>query len=143
MSLRIIPAPKHAVQISTTNGAPSVRSIPDPMRNGLQSVSAEVNGKHPLEARLKNWDETQQALKMESLMRVYGAQEPIRRGMEMKISGSDWRPAQLGGPSNFHLDILKGKDTTIEWEDVYKGTDNTEELPGFHAEMESKLKMNW
>lgn len=51
-------------------------------------MSADVNGRHPLEARLKNWDETQQALKMEGLMRVYGAQEPIRRGMEMKISGS-------------------------------------------------------
>lgn len=67
------------------------------MRNGLQSVSAEVNGRHPLEARLKNWDETQQALKMESLMRVYGAQEPIRRGMEMKISGS---VSLLGLPGN-------------------------------------------
>jgi proteasome maturation protein len=67
------------------------------MRNGLQSVSAEMNGRHPLEARLKNWDETQQALKMESLMRVYGAQEPIRRGMEMKISGS---VSLLGLPGN-------------------------------------------
>lgn len=51
-------------------------------------MSADVNGRHPLEARLKNWDETQQALKMEGLMRMYGAHEPIRRGMEMKISGS-------------------------------------------------------
>lgn len=51
-------------------------------------MSADVNGRHPLEVRLKNWGETQQALKMESLMRVYGAHEPIRRGMEMKISGS-------------------------------------------------------
>lgn len=47
-----------------------------------------MNGRHPLEFRLKNWDETQQALKMEGLMRMYGAHEPIRRGMEMKISGS-------------------------------------------------------
>ncbi|KAL0639714.1 hypothetical protein Q9L58_001281 [Maublancomyces gigas] len=143
MSLRIAPASNHATQVSTSKGAPSVRSIPDPIREGLHSVSADVNGRHPLEVRLKNWDETQQALKMESLMRVYGAHEPIRRGMEMKISGSDWRPIQLGGPSNFHLDILNGKDATIEWEDIYKGNDNTEELPGFHAEMESKLKMNW
>lgn len=39
----------------------------------------------------------------------------------LTVRGQDWRPIQLGGPSNFHLDILNGKDTTIEWEDIYKG----------------------
>lgn len=28
---------------------------------------------------------------------------------------------QLGGPSNLHKDILEGKDTSIEWEDIFKG----------------------
>ena len=27
----------------------------------------------------------------------------------------------LGGPSNLHLDILRNKDCTIEWEDVFTG----------------------
>lgn len=58
---------------------------------------------------------------MENLRRMFGVQEVVRRGMEMKIAGSDWRPAQLGGPSNFHLDILRGVDERIEWEDVFKG----------------------
>ena len=27
----------------------------------------------------------------------------------------------LGGPSNLHLDILRNRDCTIEWEDVFTG----------------------
>jgi proteasome maturation protein len=48
-------------------------------------VSTDVNAHHPLEARLKNWDETQMNLKMEGLRRLYGAAEPIRRGMEVRM----------------------------------------------------------
>ncbi|KAL7272234.1 hypothetical protein RUND412_004962 [Rhizina undulata] len=145
MSLRIVPAPSHASKLAPagSNGAPSVRSVPDTLRNGLSSSNALVNSQHPLEARLKKWDETQEALKMEGLRRMFGAHEPIRRGMELRITGTDFKPLQLGGPSNLHLDILKNRDTTIEWEDVFKGTENIYELPDFHSEMEAKLRMNW
>jgi len=83
------------------------------------------------------------ALKMEGLRRLYGAAEPMRRGMEMQLAGANYKPAQLGGPSNLHLDILEGKDTTIEWEDVFKGNDNVFEMPDFHTELEAKCRMNW
>lgn len=60
--------------------------MPDTLRNqGPRSVAAEVNSNHPLEARLKHWDETQMNLKMEGLRRHYGAAEPIRRGMEVRM----------------------------------------------------------
>ncbi len=73
----------------------------------------------------------------------------------------NYKPAQLGGPSNLHLDILEGRDTTIEWEDVFRGllqffmwaservlicvigNDNVFELPDFHTELEAKCRMNW
>jgi hypothetical protein len=59
---------------------------------------------------------------MEGLRRTFGMAEPIRRGMELKLtSAGEWRPAALGGASNVHGDILSGRDTEIDWEDVYKG----------------------
>ncbi|CAZ84552.1 unnamed protein product [Tuber melanosporum] len=146
MSLRFIPPATStpATLPAPTASAPSAASIPDTLRaGGPTSLASTLNSRHPLEARLAQWDETQEKLKMENLRRMFGVQEVIRRGMEIKIAGSDWRPAQLGGPSNFHLDILRGVDERIEWEDVFKGNDNTFEMPDFHVEMERKLRMNW
>jgi Proteasome maturation factor UMP1 len=37
------------------------------------------------------------------------------------IGGQDFRPVALGGPSNVHLDIINGKDTKIDIEDIYNG----------------------
>lgn len=59
---------------------------------------------------------------MEGLRRTFGMAEPIRRGMELKLTtAGEWRPAALGGASSVHGDILAGRDTEIGWEDVYKG----------------------
>jgi proteasome maturation protein len=63
---------------------------------------------------------------METLRRMYGMAEPIRRGMELKIvRGGNFRPQVLGGPvgGNIHEDILAlgGRDCEVAWEDVFKG----------------------
>jgi len=146
MSLRIIPSAAHSTSVSsvsTNKGAPSISSVPDTLRNsGPHSVSTDVNARHPLEARLKNWDETQMNLKMEGLRRLYGAAEPIRRGMEVRMC-ADYKPIQLGGPSNLHKDILENRDCSIDWEDIYTGNTNVYELPEFHTELEAKCRMNW
>jgi len=62
--------------------------------------------------------------------------------MELKITrGGEWRPAALGGrESGVHEDILSGRDTTVSWEDVFKG-DEMRTLPGFHEEVERKVRM--
>jgi proteasome maturation protein len=65
---------------------------------------------------------------METLRRMYGMAEPIRRGMELKIvRGGNFRPQVLGGPvgGNIHEDILAlgGRDCEVSWEDVFKGMD--------------------
>ncbi|KAI5798921.1 proteasome maturation factor UMP1 [Geopyxis carbonaria] len=147
MSLRVVPSAAHASKISSApanSGAPSARSVPDTLRSqeAPHSVAASINNRHPLEARLKAWDETQYNLKMESLRRLYGAAEPIRRGMEIKMC-ADYIPAQLGGASNLHKDILEGRDESCEWEDVFKGNDNVYEIQDFHSELEARCKMNW
>lgn len=59
---------------------------------------------------------------MEMLRRQFGIAEPIRRGMELKITeAGEWRPAALGRSSGVHKDILEGRDTEIGWEDVFTG----------------------
>ncbi|KAI5815485.1 hypothetical protein BZA77DRAFT_76584 [Pyronema omphalodes] len=146
MSLRIVPAGPASTTVSSVaqrKGAPSISSVPDAMRNGGPgSVAADVNNRHPLQHRLAKWDETQMALKMEGLRRLYGAAEPIRREMEVMMC-ADYKPAQLGGPSNLHKDILENRDCSIQWEDIYTGTDNVFDLPEFHTELETKCRMNW
>lgn len=82
-----------------------------------------LKSKHPLEARLANWQATQDSLKMEMLRRTFGIAEPVRRGMELRIaSEGEWRPHLLGGSANVHTDILAGRETDISWEDIFNGT---------------------
>ncbi|EEP75860.1 conserved hypothetical protein [Uncinocarpus reesii 1704] len=163
MSLRIAPPASHASQTSNItrngaapqfrNGAPSAPGVPDTLRASLTAPAPTTSGlkaassTHPLEARLLQWRETQNALKMESLRRIYGIAEPVRRGMEMKmVKEGQWKPAALGrsNESNIHEDILAlgGRETEIGWEDVFQG-DDLREPPSFHDEMEQRLKMNW
>lgn len=79
---------------------------------------------------------------METLKRTFGMAEPIRRGMELKIvRDGEWRPMALGnGLPSVHEEILRGRDDTITWEDVYTGED-MRGVAGFHDEMEKKLKI--
>lgn len=59
---------------------------------------------------------------MEMLRRQFGIAEPVKRGMELKITGQgEWRPLVLGGASGVHKDILEGRDAEIGWEDVFTG----------------------
>jgi proteasome maturation protein len=124
MSLRIIPQNTQPSEVSSNKYGPSAPSAPalqDTLRTneGPLSIQSKINNRHPLEARLANWEQTQHDLKMETYRRVFGAAEPIRRTMELKIVENDFVPTVVGGQSNIHRDILLGKDTSIDWEDIY------------------------
>jgi proteasome maturation protein len=148
--MRIVPAssnPNSFTHIVPNAGAPSAPGVHDTLRNGVgpspfaekESVPASA---HPLEARLKNWEATQENLRMEMLRRTFGMAEPIRRGMELKITrDGEWRPMALGGglPS-VHEDILRGREDMISWEDIFTGGE-TRAVVGFHDEMERKLRI--
>lgn len=154
--MRIAPAAGHSSSYTHLQGksvgAPSAPGIHDKLRAGVgpsvaqasssQSSSALPDSAHPLENRLKKWEETQDQLKMEGLRRTFGISEPIRRGMELKIAREgDWRPLALGaGRRGVHEDILLGRDASIEWEDVFMG-DESRTLPSFHEEVEKKVRM--
>lgn len=150
MSMRIVPASSNAdsfTHTSHSSSAPSAPGIHDTLRHGVgqspyDSAANEPSSAHPLEARLKNWEATQEAVRMESLRRAFGIAEPIRRGMELKIvREGEWRPLALGNnlPS-VHEDILRGREDMITWEDVFTG-EETRGVAGVHDEMEKKLKM--
>jgi proteasome maturation protein len=150
--MRIIPADGHASSFShigeRSEGAPSAPGLHDTLRAGVGPSTTNTDGPtsgHPLEARLKAWEATQQAARMEILRRNFGMAEPVRRGMELKITREgEWRPLALGGGANglpsLHEEILRGREDVVTWEDVFTG----EEMRGFvgvHEEMERKLKM--
>ena len=80
---------------------------------------------------------------METLRRTFGMAEPIRRGMELKITREgEWRPMALPGSGtvSIHEEILAGRDETITWEDVFTGEESRASVP-VHEEMERKLKI--
>ncbi len=152
--MRIAPPSNHATTHSHLQayslGAPSAPGVHDTLRAGVgpsvvpttsAHASSLPDSSHPLENRLKKWEETQQALKMEGLRRTFGVAEPIRRGMELKIAREgEWRPAVLGTGPGLHEEILRGSDTSITWEDVFKG-DEMRSVPAFHDEVERKVRM--
>ncbi|KAH7150016.1 proteasome maturation factor UMP1-domain-containing protein [Dactylonectria estremocensis] len=150
MSMRIVPAnsnPQTFSHTSHSSSAPSAPGVHDTLRHGVGINPHDANSStpvsaHPLEARLKNWEATQESMRMETLRRTFGIAEPIRRGMELKIvRDGEWRPVALGGglPS-LHEEILKGREDMITWEDIYTG-DETRAIAGVHDEMEKKLKI--
>ncbi|KAF2704484.1 UMP1-domain-containing protein [Pleomassaria siparia CBS 279.74] len=154
-SLRFVPAAAHPTHVSPETSAPSAPGVHDTLRSRLAQTSApstssssakpnvQLQSAHPLEARLVQWRETQDAMKMEMLRRQFGIAEPIRRGMELKIAtAGEWRPAVLGPSSGVHRDILQGRDCEVGWEDVFVGNE-LREVPDFHTEMEARMKMNW
>jgi len=155
MSLRFIPPHQHATHTTPELGAPSAPGIHDTLRSRIgadlkpssapssSQTTVQLDSAHPLEARLTQWRATQDALKMEGLKRTFGIAEPVKRGMELKIAGAgEWRPAVLGASAGVHSDILAGRDCEIGWEDVFVGNE-MREVPDFHSEMESRMKMNW
>lgn len=81
-------------------------NFPTSIRSTEQNESV---GQHPLEERVKSWEKTATAMKMDQYKRLFGAADPIKREMDLNLVGD-----------NIHGDILKGKDWSIDWEDVYK-----------------------
>ena len=134
-SLRFVPPKAHPTQTALETSAPSAPGVHDALRSRLGQTSivqpstgssskapVVLQSAHPLEARLVQWRDTQDRIKMKMLRRQFGIAEPVRRGMELKIaSAGEWRPAVLGGSSGVHRDILEGRDCEVGWEDVFKG----------------------
>lgn len=141
MTFQIVPPSSHRDQVaSDAFGVPSesVPTLPDTLRTaqGPLNVALAINHRHPLEARVAGWDQTQRDTQMEMYRRVFGAGVPIKHQMELAIIDNEFTPMSL---LNLHRDVVLGKDTEIDWEDVYPATSSA--VAGFHSAMEKKMGM--
>ncbi|KAJ6573967.1 proteasome maturation factor UMP1 [Mycena vulgaris] len=136
-SLRIVPAsaPKSASVKDTANSL----GLHDTLQYGPRSIAAEIKTEGGLRERLENWEETQDNLKLTLQRNLHGMHAPMRLLMERKIvAASPHMPAMAH--SNLHLDILMGRDETIEPVDIFGGMESTP-AQDIHRDMEKKLKM--
>ncbi|KAI8326143.1 proteasome maturation factor UMP1 [Martensiomyces pterosporus] len=114
--------------------------VQDIIRQGPSSrIDQELTRTHPLEARLANWESAQLSMKLHMQRRIYGLHAPLRTMME--IQSVKQSPFALNaGASRLQLDILTGKDETVDVEDVYN--DHAEaELPDVHMMLASRLSV--
>ncbi|KAF8973824.1 proteasome maturation factor UMP1 [Flammula alnicola] len=135
-SLRIVPAsaPKSATIQDTANSL----GLHDTLQYGPRSLAAEVQSEGNLRTRLENWEATQDNLKLTLERNLSGMHAPLRRLMERKIVGTT--PHTLSAPqTNLHLDILMGRDETIDVADVFLGRETG---PAFDAHNDIQKKVH-
>lgn len=129
--MSIVPKNSYKTSVSSvgdeqlaSNAAPALSDRLRPQNGGSTPLSSQVNGKHPLEQRLKNWDQTQHERNLQQYRQVFGVAEPLKREMELQIvENTDFNPlASCANTSSLHRDILLNKEASVDWEDIYPGT---------------------
>ncbi|KAK7029697.1 hypothetical protein VNI00_014395 [Paramarasmius palmivorus] len=136
-SLRLVPGPssKSASVAATAN----TLGLHDTLQYGPRTIATEIKSEGGLKERLENWEETQDNLKLTMMRNVHGLHAPMRMLMERKmVSMNPHMPALP--QSNVHLDILMGRDETIEPADVF-GEPIAAPSLNIHSDMERKLRM--
>lgn len=127
----------------------AIPSLPDTLRQqegGAVPLSSQIGNKHPLETRISEWDQTQRDRQLEQYRQIFGIAEPMKRVMELEIiEKTDFNP--LNNASSIHKDILLNKDTSIDWEDIYKNNGSTGVSSSnmvnndIHTQIENKLQL--
>jgi len=136
-SLRIAPA--GALKSASVKDTANSLGLHDTLQYGPRSIAAEIKTESGLRERLENWEETQDNLKLTLQRNLHGMHAPMRLLMERKIvAANPHMPAMA--QSNLHLDILMGRDETIEPVDIFGGMESTPPQD-IHRDMEKKLKM--
>ncbi|RDB28554.1 putative proteasome maturation factor ump1 [Hypsizygus marmoreus] len=134
-SLRIVPA-KNTKSASVQDTANSL-GLHDSFRHGPRSIAAEVETGSGMQERLENWEATQDNAKLTLQRNIYGLHVPMRLMMERKIVASTSTFTSAMSPSNVHLDILMGRDESIEPADVFLGMESGPSLD-IHDELRKK-----
>ncbi|GLB36578.1 putative proteasome maturation factor UMP1 [Lyophyllum shimeji] len=135
LSLRIVPAnPTKSASIHDTANSLGVH---DTLRHGPRSLAAEVRAEGGLKSRLEDWEATQDNAKLTFKRNIYGMHAPMRLLMERKIVSQTHPFAAAMASSNLHLDILMGRDETIEPADVFLGMETGPALD-IHNELRKK-----
>ncbi|KAG5721984.1 hypothetical protein E4T56_gene18454 [Termitomyces sp. T112] len=140
-SYRIVPtdATKSASVQDTANSL----GLHDTLRYGPRSLAAEVQTQSNLKTRLENWEATQDNTKLTLQRNIYGMHAPMRLLMERRIVTQGTNPFSAAmSPSNLHLDILMGRDETLEPADAFLGMENGSSLD-IHEELRKKNIFAW
>ncbi|THH11382.1 hypothetical protein EW145_g696 [Phellinidium pouzarii] len=135
-SFRLVPSSsdKTASVQDTSNSL----GLHDTMRYGLRSLATEARAQSELKHRLDNWEETQDNLQLTFQRHIYGVHAPIRLMMERKIASTNMHIPAFPR-SNVHLDILMGRDETLDFADIF-GEVETSPPMDIHEQMERKLR---
>ncbi|KIY66811.1 proteasome maturation factor UMP1 [Cylindrobasidium torrendii FP15055 ss-10] len=136
-SYRIVPSSSgKTASVQDTAGS---LGLHDTLRYGPRTIAAEVKTQSGIRGRLENWEETQDNLKLTMQRDIYGMHAPMRLLMERKIVAASPHMPVLP-QTNIHLDILMGRDETIDTADIFAGP--SPEIPlDIHADMEKKRNM--
>ncbi|KAJ2551242.1 hypothetical protein EV175_003764 [Coemansia sp. RSA 1933] len=131
-------------QTNTANVLPdtsSITGLQDIVRNGpSQRVNDAFTKGHPLESRISNWENSQLGMKLNMQRQIYGLHAPLRTMME--IQSVQKIPALLGSrASRIQLDILLGKDETIDVDDLFGGDNIETDTPDVHRILAKKLNL--
>ncbi|KAI8824150.1 proteasome maturation factor UMP1 [Fimicolochytrium jonesii] len=114
--------------------------VHDTFRQGFRSVRSEIVPQHPLENIAKNWKETHDQLQMTTHRQTFGLHAPLRLQMEKAIV-SQIRRIPVLPTRNLGLDILEGRDSTIDYEDFLGDPSMPTALMDPHVAMEHALGM--
>ncbi|KAI0668739.1 proteasome maturation factor UMP1 [Trametes maxima] len=136
--LRIVPA--RGQKAATTEDTSNSFGLHDTLQYGPRSLAAEVTTSSKVKDRLENWEATQDNLKLQMQRQLFGLHMPMRILMERKlVSQSSHMPALQ--QSNLHLDILMGRDESLECPDFMMPASELRQPLDIHADMEKKLRM--
>ncbi|KAF8320518.1 proteasome maturation factor UMP1, partial [Cantharellus anzutake] len=92
--------------------------VHDSLRYGTRSLVTEINATHSHQKRLDSWEETQDNLRLSMHRNVFGMHAPMRQLMERKIVSAIPHMPTIAR-SNIHLDILMGRDETLDVSDIF------------------------
>ncbi|KAG2160154.1 proteasome maturation factor UMP1-domain-containing protein [Suillus bovinus] len=135
-SYRIIPPSQ--IKTASINDTAGSLGLHDTLQYGIRSIATETRGGE-FENRITNWEETQDNARLHMLANLYGPSVPMRLLMERQIVSAS--PHMPGMPqSNIHLDILMGRDESLDPSDFFLGMESGPPL-SIHNEMEKKLRL--
>ncbi|KAJ3079757.1 hypothetical protein HK102_003531 [Quaeritorhiza haematococci] len=146
-SLRLLPNSQQqkksatgSSSVVTAVGTGTEFGVHDTLREGFRTVRSEVIRGHPLEAHLEQYEDTQTRLKYSMYRQTHGIHLPIRLQMERALVSQVKRIPVLPS-SNLGLDILMGRDDTIEFEDFLGDPNMSTEMLDVHGAMERQIGM--
>ncbi|XP_071064272.1 proteasome maturation protein [Dasypus novemcinctus] len=110
----------------------------DLLRKGFPCVKNELLPSHPLELSEKNFQLNQDKMNFSTLRNIQGLFAPLKLQMEFKAVQQAQRLPFLPS-SNLSLDILRGNDETIGFEDILNDPSQSETMGEPHLMVEYKL----